>query len=110
LPGFLLGGPLFAALLNHAFTLNSIFSLLSLSIFFFASKTHARRPEQSALNEARSIPRELSRFGRIVREAFAPLAQAFRSARILSFVPAWLAINMVLGVWLNSVVGLLINK
>ena len=73
-------------------------------------KTHARRPEQSALNEARSIARELSRFGRIVREAFAPLAQAFRSARILSFVPAWLAINMVLGVWLNSVVGLLINK
>ena len=108
--GILLGGPMFDAFLNHAFTLNSIFYVLSLAIFFFGMKTHARRAEQSALNEARSIAREMTRFGRIVRQAFAPMAQAFTSTRILSFVPAWLAINMVLGVWLNSVVGLLINK
>ena len=71
--GILLGGPMFDAFLNHAFTLNSIFYLLSLAIFFFGMKTHARRPEQSALNEARNIAREMTRFGRIVRQAFAPM-------------------------------------
>ena len=108
--GILLGGPLFDAFKNHAFTLNSIFYLVSLGIFFFGMKAHARRPQQSVVEEMRNVAHEMSRLGRIVHDAFAPIAQAFTSPRILSFVPAWLAINMVLGVWLNSVVGLLVSK
>ncbi len=108
--GILLGGPLFDAFQNHAFTLNSLFYLLSLAIFFFGMRAHTRHPQQSAVDELRTVLHEMRKLRMVIRIAFAPIAAAFTSARILRFVPAWLAINMVLGVWLNSVVGQLVNK
>ncbi|MCA1554544.1 MAG: MFS transporter, partial [Chloroflexi bacterium] len=108
--GILLGGPLFDTFQNHAFTLNSIFYLISLAIFFFGMKAHARRPQQSAVDEIRTVLHEMRKLRTVIRLAFAPIASALGSGRILRFVPAWLAINMVLGVWLNSVVGQLVNK
>ncbi|MCA1553559.1 MAG: MFS transporter, partial [Chloroflexi bacterium] len=73
-------------------------------------KAHSRRPQQSAVDEIRTVLHEMRKMRSVIRIAFAPIASALSSSRILRFVPAWLAINMVLGVWLNSVVGQLVNK
>src|SRR5712692_2354451 len=106
--GILIGPLLFQRLENHAFTVNSVFYLVSLAIFFFGMQS--MRVRTRTARAARNWRTEFARTGDIFRAALKPITAALTSSRILRFVHAWLAINMVLGVWLNGIVGQLVNS
>lgn len=108
--GILLGGPMFDLFKNHAFTLNSLFYLTSLAIFYFGMASLSVRRRAALKQVVEQVRHELSGLRIILRDAVMPIKTALTSPQILRFVPAWLAINMVLGVWLNSVVGQIVNK
>ena len=75
---------------SPAFALNAIIYVASLVIIWLGmTEVHERRPAGRA-NGAASDGSVLRRYWRI-----------FTSPRVISFAPAWIAINAVLGVWIN---------
>ncbi len=102
--GLLLGGFLFDRFRHAAFTWNSLIYLLSLAILYFGM-----------LEGRRSMVRESRvQMWAAVREAFAHayggLRTALTSGKVLRFAPAWLAINMLPGLWLNNVTAQLTSS
>ena len=108
--GILLGGPLFDAFQNHAFTLDGLIYLLSLGILYFGM---IELRDQGRSFPASTVGRQLGQSLGLVRSAIAHAYGGIRSAlttgQVLRFAPAWLAINMLPGLWLNNVTGQVVN-
>ena len=105
--GFLLGGWLwqnFGApaivlgipLTSPAFALNALIYLASLVILWFG------------LHEYREVKQVTP--GTTTREALASYWKLFTNPKVQSFAPAWIAINAVLGVWINLTARVFTDK
>lgn len=108
--GILLGGPLFDQFQNHAFTLDGLIYLSSLAILFFGMV------ELRQHDRAVTFPHFGERISFAIRLAASAFANAYGGIRatltsgpVLRFAPAWLAINMLPGLWLNNVTGQVVN-
>ncbi len=108
--GLVLGGPLFDHFQNHAFSIDGLIYLLSLAILYFGM-FELRGVDRSAT--AASVRRQAGQGWEMVRRAFVNayggIRTALTSGKVLRFAPAWLAINMLPGLWLNNVTGQLVN-
>jgi MFS family permease len=109
--GILIGGPLFDLFQNHAFTLNGLVYLLSLAILYFGmielgheSRSFSRGSVLKRFNQSVAVMREA------FSKAFGGIHTALTAGHVLRFAPAWLAINMLPGLWLNNVTGQLVNS
>jgi MFS family permease len=100
--GILIGGRLWDLFQAHAFTLNHAIYLVSLAIFFFGireqTRTCANERERTALADG----------ARALRQSLDHYRDVFLVPVVLRFAPAWLTINIILGVWLNQIIGQLI--
>jgi MFS family permease len=99
--GILIGGRLWDLFHAHAFTLNDAIYIVSLVIFFFGirEKTHKDTKETSDA---------IAQGTQALRRSLAHYRDVFLAPVVLRFAPAWLAINIILGAWLNQIVGQLI--
>ena len=102
--GILIGGRLWDLFLAHAFTLNDAIYIISLAIFFFGIRERKRRAERKPADEISAIAQGAQAF----RRAFDHYRDVFFSPVVVRFAPAWLMINVILGIWLNQIIGLLI--
>jgi MFS family permease len=84
-------------LISPAFSVNGLIYLVSLAIFVWGLKDIRRRPARAS--SARGLGAKLSHYRAILR-----------SPHVWKFVPAWLAINSILGLWINHSVGLMTGK
>lgn len=106
--GFSLGGWLWrhyghpavvfgVTLTSPAFALNAVIYLASLAILWFGMHEY---------HEAKRTATHSSN----VREAFSNYLKLFMNPRVQSFAPAWIAINAVLGVWINLTARIFTDK
>jgi MFS family permease len=106
--GILIGGPLFDHFQNHAFTWDGLVYLTSLAILYFGM-IETRAPH-SALGAARqALNQNLGWVRGAIESAYGGIRTALTSGQVLRFAPAWLAINMLPGLWLNNLTGQLVN-
>jgi MFS family permease len=91
-PAYFFGIPL----TSPAFALNALVYLASLVILWFG------------LHEYREVKQVTH--GTTVREALASYWKLFTNPRVQSFAPAWIAINAVLGVWINLTARIFTDK
>ncbi len=108
--GVLLGGPLFDRFQNHAFTFNGLIYLVSLAILYFgmfelgnADASPHRVPWHESLNQIWRVGRDA------LAHAYTGLRTALTIGHVWRFAPAWLAINMLPGLWLNNVTRQLVS-
>ncbi len=101
--GIAIGGRLWDQFGRTAFTLDSALYLVSLAIFFFGIVQLRRRAAARAMRTRADVALELSAAAQVLRETWDSIRRTLSSAKILRFVPAWLAINMILGAWFNSI-------
>jgi MFS family permease len=108
--GILIGGPLFDLFQNHAFTLNGFVYLLSLAILYFGmielghdGRSFSDSPVVEKLRESLAVIKGA------FANAFGGIRAGLTVGHVLRFAPAWLAINMLPGLWLNNVTGQLVN-
>jgi len=99
--GILIGGRLWDLYHAQAFTLNNAIYFVSLAIFFFGIR---ERPHQGAKGTTNAIAHGAQAF----RQTLDHYRDVFLSPVILRFAPAWLTINVILGIWLNQVIGQLV--
>jgi MFS family permease len=100
--GILIGGRLWDLLHTQAFTINDAIYLISLAIFFFGIReTRPRKNEKPTTNA-------IAHGAQAFRQSLDHYRDVFLSPVILRFAPAWLTINVILGIWLNQVIGQLI--
>lgn len=108
--GILIGGPLFDAFQNHAFTLDGLIYLTSLGILYFGMLELRQHSSGHAVSRTRE---QLGQTLVMVKSAFANayggIRTALTSGKVMRFAPAWLAINMLPGLWLNNVTGQVVN-
>lgn len=107
--GLLIAGPLWDTFQRHAFTLNGLIYILSLVVFFFGIVEVRERLNLSGINLRDGLRDEFTAAGEIIRQAFSRIQVGLTSPKILRFAPAWLALNMILGAWLNGTVGQLVE-
>ena len=103
--GIFLGGRLWDAFGQNGFLVAALVYLVSLLIFTFGI-------QEARVKRKFSIPL-ISSDGagrRALRESFAYYRAVMLDPTVLRFAPAWLAINMVLGVWMNHTIGQLIES
>lgn len=79
--GTALAGPLYEIFGEVAFFINGAIYMLALALFAYGVKDHHSRPDGAAENRLRRY------------------AHLFRQRGILLFVPTWVAINAIVGVW-----------
>jgi MFS family permease len=109
------------ALTGPAFSVNGLVYLVSLAIFAWGLREYgrngstatgpdevefaarSRNPAKTAINVSRNISRQLG--GRLSR-----YASILRSPMVWDFVPAWLSVNCILGMWINHSPRLLVGK
>jgi MFS family permease len=120
--GILIGGRLWDMFRMQAFTINHAVYLISLVIFVLGIREMARKgakERKSARNDAKEresarkelgarVHRAMSIGTRAWRRSFDHYRDVFLAPVILRFAPAWLSINIILGIWLNQLVGQLI--
>jgi MFS family permease len=95
--GILIGGRLWDLFHAQAFTLNHAIYLLSLLVFGLGIRetlTLRTRRTHAIVHGARAL-----------RRAFNYYREALLTPEVLRFAPAWLTINILLGIWLNQIVG-----
>ncbi|HEY6073388.1 MAG TPA: MFS transporter [Anaerolineales bacterium] len=107
--GILLGGPLFDLFQNHAFTFNSLIYLASLGILYFGMLEGRDRATAPVSDTSRTLVRGLRAFGSALEHAYGGIRTALTSGYVWRFAPAWLAINMLPGLWINNVTGQVVN-
>ena len=83
--------------LSPAFSINGLIYLLSLAVFAWGLRAVSHRPQASPSN---------GRSGDKLKRYLAIL----RSPRVWILVPAWLAVNSVIGMWVNHFIGLFTGK
>ncbi|MGA9773260.1 MAG: MFS transporter [Blastocatellia bacterium] len=81
-------------LISPAFSLNGLIYLLSLAVFVWGLKDLRRKPRSSA-------------YGQGAREKLKHYRALLKSPRVWAFIPAWLAVFSVIGVWNNNSIRLL---
>ena len=104
-------------LISPAFSVNGLVYLVSLAIFAWGLREYghagrvapghvdiatagkSRNPAKTAVNMTREVSGKLSRYASILR-----------SPMVLDFVPAWLSVNCILGMWINHSPRLLVGK
>jgi MFS family permease len=91
-PGYLFG----VSLTSPAFALNALIYLASLAILWFGLQEARERTRQSRAVTA--------------HETWSHYWKLISNPRVASFVPAWIAINAVLGVWINLTARVLTDK
>jgi MFS family permease len=82
-------------LTSPAFALNALIYLLSLLVLWFG------------LHEIREVKQAAPKAARV---DWSKYWQLFTSPKVASFAPAWIAINAVLGVWINLTARILTDK
>jgi MFS family permease len=108
--GILIGGPLFDAFQNHAFTLDGLIYLLSLTILYTGMiELQQHNRDFSRPHLRRRMGQGLTLVGSAFKNAYGGIRSALSSGHVLRFAPAWLAINMLPGLWLNNVTGQVVN-
>lgn len=100
--GMLAGGRLWDLFHQGAFTIDALIYLLSLLIFLFG--IHEARPEDSG----RAVGGTIAHGWQALKATFGHYERVFTSPAVLRFAPAFLAINMVLGIWLNHIISQLV--
>ncbi len=102
LGGILAGGRLWDLYKQSAFTIDAVLYLVSFAIFLFGMRE---------LHEPRtvSLEKSLERGWTSLRKTVDYYQKVFTSPTALRFAPAFLAICMVLGIWLNHIVSQLIS-
>ncbi|MEW5718440.1 MAG: MFS transporter [Chloroflexota bacterium] len=100
--GILIGGRLWDLFQANAFTLNHAIYIVSLAIFFFGIREKTRKDTQGHETNA------IAHGAQAVRQSLDRYRDVFLSPIVLRFAPAWLTINIILGVWLNQIIGQLI--
>jgi len=108
--GILIGGPLFQHFQNHAFTWDAAIYLTSLLILYLGM-VELGTPRAKPGDSIGPAPRQqwLSSTRSAFESAYGGIRIALTSGPVLRFAPAWLAINMLPGLWLNNVTGLLMS-
>ncbi len=96
--GILIGGRLWDLFHAQAFTLNHAIYLLSLLVFVLGIRETLRKRRTHAMVHG----------VRALRRAFNYYREALLAPEVLRFAPAWLTINILLGIWLNQIVGQLL--
>ena len=99
--GILIGGRLWDLFHASAFTLNDVLYIVSLAIFFFGIREITRQNAEHATSA-------IAHGAQALRQSLEHYRDVFLSPIVLRFAPAWLAINVILGVWMNQIVGQLI--
>ncbi len=99
--GVLIGGQLWDLFHAHAFTLNHAIYIVSLAIFFFGIRERTRKDAKHETNA-------IAHGAQALRQSLDHYRDVFLSPVVLRFAPAWLTINIILGVWLNQIIGQLI--
>ncbi len=109
--GLLVGGPLFDRFQNHAFTWDSLIYLSSLSILFLGMH-ELRQPGHQPLGGTvrQQLGQSIALVGNAFANAFGSIRTTLTSGNVMRFAPAWLAINMLPGLWLNNLTGQLVNS
>jgi len=85
-------------LTSPAFAINALFYLVALLILWFGV-AESRTPEHRAKAAGASMRQTLSDYWK-----------TFRSPEVAGFAPAWIAVNAVLGVWINLSARLLTDQ
>lgn len=110
--GILIGGGLWDLFHAHAFTINHAIYLVSLAIFFFGIRERTRKDAQtrkSARKDAQARKSDVIVTGaRALHHTLAHYRDVFLAPVVLRFAPAWLTINIILGIWLNQMIGQLV--
>lgn len=91
-PAYFLGIPL----TSPAFALNAVIYVISLLILWFGL---------NEVREAKRVPSETK-----PREVLSNYLKLFLNPRVQNFAPAWIAINAVLGVWINLTARIFTDK
>jgi MFS family permease len=84
-------------LISPAFSINGLIYLISLAIFAWGLSDIKRRPDRAAPRHG--MQHKLGRYREVLK-----------SPHVWKFVPAWLAVNSILGLWINHSVGLMTGK
>ena len=100
--GILIGGRLWDLFHANAFTINDAIYIVSLAIFFFGICEGTCR--DATEHESNAI----AHGAQALRQSLAHYRDVFLSPIVLRFAPAWLTINVILGVWMNQIIGQLI--
>jgi MFS family permease len=102
--GILAGGRLWDIYLRDAFTIDAIIYAISLGFFLLGIR------EMRPLNHAQPIASTLASGWQTLREKLVHYRIVFSSPTVLRFAPAWIAVNMVLGIWLNHTVSQVVSS
>ena len=84
-------------LISPAFSLNGLIYLLSLAVFVWGLKDLKRRPRSGSIGEG-------------ARGKLKHYRDVLKSPAVWMFIPAWLAIFSIIGIWINPSVRLLTGK
>lgn len=82
-------------LISPAFSINGLVYLISLAVFAWGLKDLRHKPVAGPIDH---------------RGKLGHYAKLLRSPRVWKFAPAWLAVNSILGMWINHSVRLLTGK
>jgi len=104
-------------LICPAFSVNGLVYLLSLAIFAWGLREYGQPQAEAAGSESIELgftPRNAGNgaitITREVRQKLSRYATILRSPTVWDFVPAWLSVNCILGMWINVTPRLLIGK
>ncbi len=108
LAGVLIGGRMWDLFGRSAFTLDSGIYLLSLTIFFLGMLEVRSRIQRAAQPQSSLFAGQMRLAAEALGHTWTSLRSTLKSPRILRFAPAWLAINMILGAWFNTLIRQLV--
>ncbi|MGB8647920.1 MAG: MFS transporter [Anaerolineae bacterium] len=108
--GLLLGGPLFDTFQNHAFTVNGIIYLASLAILYFGMiESKSLRTQSPAVALGKQLGNIWKSTQEALGKAYGGIQTALTTGKVWRFAPAWLAINMLPGLWINNATGQIVK-
>jgi len=103
--GIFLGGRLWDAFGQNGFLIAALVYLISFFIFTFGiAEPRSARKFYIPLISGEGAGRQA------LRESFSHYRAVLLEPIVLRFAPAWLAINMILGVWMNHTIGQLMKS
>lgn len=102
--GIFMGGRLWDSYASRAFTIDALLYAASLMVFLLG----IREVQHTTPSSLSPLPTDGSSTA-VLRKTLAYYRSVFFSPTILRFAPAWIAMNMVLGIWLNHLVSQLVS-
>lgn len=101
--GIIMGGRIWDLYHTGSFTLDALIYLLSLVIFMVGMRELSMRKSDFSPSKA------LERGRQALSGTFRHYLALFSTPSVLRFAPAFLAVNMILGIWMNHIVGQLVS-